>query len=197
MPRAAAASNSRSTLTLCTVGNTTALVVPWASSASRKRAAPARATAVLGVAHLGREGVGVQPVEQLGAVAGDDVQLRAVDVGVDEAGQDQAAGVLVALPVVAGRLVAGLRADDAAVLDQQPVVGAPAHAGGVDVAPGGRGGEVEQVAAQGDARGGGRSCQEATVSARGAAATLRATSRTHSRSQRTDADSWVRSCHSW
>ena len=44
MPRACAASNSVSTLTLWTVGNTTALVVPCASSASRKRAAPSRAT---------------------------------------------------------------------------------------------------------------------------------------------------------
>jgi hypothetical protein len=45
MPRTEAASNSASADTACTVGNTTAAVVPWASSASRNSSAPARATA--------------------------------------------------------------------------------------------------------------------------------------------------------
>jgi hypothetical protein len=46
---------------------------------------------------LGREGVAVQPVQQLGAVAGDDVELRAVHMGVDEARQQQPAALVVAL----------------------------------------------------------------------------------------------------
>ena len=45
-----------------------------------------------------------------------------------------------------------LHADDAAVLDEQPVVGAKAHRRRVDLAPRRRGGEIEQVAAHGDAR---------------------------------------------
>ncbi len=104
----------------------------------------------VGVARLGREGVRRQPVEQLGAVARDHVELRAVHVGVDEAGQDQPAAVVVALPVFAGRL--GLDGDDAAAFDQQPVVGAEAHRRRIDVAPGRRGAEIEQVAVDGDAR---------------------------------------------
>jgi hypothetical protein len=45
MPRSCAAANKASAETLCTVGNTAALVVPWANSASKNRAAPAAATA--------------------------------------------------------------------------------------------------------------------------------------------------------
>src|SRR5690606_40560275 len=48
----------------------------------------------VGEAALGGEGVFLQPFEQLLAVAGDDVGLRVMDVGVDEAGQDQLAAVI-------------------------------------------------------------------------------------------------------
>ena len=104
----------------------------------------------VGVARLGRKGVRRQPVEQLGPVAGDDVDLRTVDVGVDEAWQDQAAGMVVALPVFAGRL--GLHGDDPPRLGEQPVAGAKAHRRRVDVAPRRVGAEIEQVAVDGDAR---------------------------------------------
>ena len=96
MPRASAAAKSASTEPAWTVGKTTADVVPCASSASRKCAAAASAWSASRVARLGGEGVRRQPVEQLAAVAGDDVDLRAVHVGVDEARQDQAAAVVVA-----------------------------------------------------------------------------------------------------
>jgi hypothetical protein len=100
----------------------------------------------LGMARLGGKGVRRQPLEQLGAVARDHVELRAVHVGVDEAGQDPAAGVLPPRPALARRL--GLDRGDAPVLDQQPVVGPPAHRPALDLAPAGRRGEVEQVAVQ-------------------------------------------------
>ncbi|SEF66113.1 hypothetical protein SAMN05216242_103187 [Thauera chlorobenzoica] len=48
----------------------------------------------VGEAGFGGEGVFFQPGEQLLAVAGDDVGLGVVDVGVDEAGQDQLAAVV-------------------------------------------------------------------------------------------------------
>ena len=66
-----------------------------------------------------------------------------------EAGQDQPAGVVVALPAFARRL--GLGAGDPAVFDQQPVVGPKAKRGGFDLAPARRTGEIEQVAAECDA----------------------------------------------
>ena len=65
----------------------------------------------VGVAQLGGEGVGLQPVQQAGAPAADHVQLRAVHVGVDEARHQQAAAVVHTLPV--GARVRGLCADDA------------------------------------------------------------------------------------
>jgi hypothetical protein len=49
-------------------------------------ARPGCANGRVGVAQLGREGVGFEPVEQGRAVAGDDFQLRHVHMGVDEAG---------------------------------------------------------------------------------------------------------------
>ena len=146
----------------------------------------------IGVAQLGREGVGVQPVEQLGAEAGDDVELRAVDVGVDETGQQQAAAVVFGLPLGAGGEDAGrLGAEDLAVLDQQPVVRAPAHAGrGVGRIPARVGGEIKQVGAQ-------RQSGSGHERAKGWAVRRRATSRTVSRSQRSDAALCVTSCQSW
>ncbi len=110
----------------------------------------------VGISLLGGEGIALQPVEQGAAVARDHIELRAVHMGVDEAGQDQPAAVVDALPARVGLAVhraRRLRIDDAAVLDQQPVVGPPAHTGRV----GGRceagvGGEIEQVSPQRDTR---------------------------------------------
>ncbi len=79
----------------------------------------------IGHAHFGREGVGVEPVQQLCAPGADDVELRAVHMAVDEAGQDQLALVVDGAPVGTGRV--GLRADDAPVFDEQPMVGPKAH----------------------------------------------------------------------
>ena len=103
----------------------------------------------LAVQRFGRVGVRLEPVEQLGAVAGDHVELRAVHMGVDEAGQHQPAAMVDALPVVAGRL--GLEAGDAVALDQQPMRRAEPNGGRVRLTPGGRRGEIEQVAEDGDA----------------------------------------------
>jgi xanthine dehydrogenase small subunit len=86
-------------------------VVPCASSASRKCAAAASAWATSAWPRLGGKGVRRQPVEQFGAEARDDVDLRAVHVGVDEAGQDEATGVVVARPALSRRV--GLDGDDA------------------------------------------------------------------------------------
>ena len=41
------------------------------------------------------EGIVVQPIEELRAVGADDLSLRIVDVRVDEAGHDKAAGMIV------------------------------------------------------------------------------------------------------
>ena len=152
MPRASAAANSASTdAGVDGREDDRRRSCRGASSASRKCAAAASACAGVGVARLGREGVRRQPVEQLAAVAGDDVDLRAVHVGVDEARQDEAAA--------RGRDAASLRpggsalhGDDAAALGEQPVVGAKAHRRRIDLAPGRLGAEIEQVAADGDAR---------------------------------------------
>jgi hypothetical protein len=142
---------------------------------------------------LGREGVGVEPVEQLRAVAGDNVELRAVHMGIDQPRRDQPAAVVVALPAAAG--VSGAAAGDAAVFDQQPVIGVEAHLRRSDAAEAGVGSDVEQIAAQGElhrthactSRRRGRPC----------VANARATSRTCSRSQRIAADACVTSCQSW
>src|SRR5207237_8772707 len=94
--------------------------------------------------------LGGHPVQQLGAVARYDSDLRAVHVAVDEAGQDQATAVIVLGPCVVRRLFAPLRGDDAAAVDQQPVIGSMANRLRLDGAPFGRRREVEQIAAQGD-----------------------------------------------
>ena len=142
----------------------------------------------IGKALFGREGVGIQPVEQAGAVAGDHVQLRRMDVGVDEAGHQQSAAVVFTPPVGAG--VQRLRTGDAAVfVDQQPVVGPKAHALGRRAAPRGRAGEVEQVGADG--------CSVHAATFIATPGSERATSRTCSRSQRIDGALCVSSCHSW
>jgi hypothetical protein len=191
MPRASAAAKSAST-------------GPWVDGREdhrRRRSVPdegveeqrCRGLRVrrLVVAGLGGIGVRRQPVEQLGSVARHDVDLRAVHVRVDEAGQDEAAGVVVPLEFRTRRL--GLHRDDALAFDEQPVAGPPAQRRRVDVAPARRAGEVEQVAAQGEAARGGHARRFSMP----CPARLRATSRTCSRSQRADADACVTSCQSW
>ncbi len=78
----------------------------------------------VGEGALGREGVGVQPVQQLLTVGGDHAGLRVVDVGVDETGGDQRVGVFEDLHAVElGQQVAGVAdAGDAAILHQQDAV---------------------------------------------------------------------------
>ena len=49
---------------------------------------------LVGEGLLGDEGVVVEPVEQLLALRADDAGLHVVDVRVDEAGRDQAAGIV-------------------------------------------------------------------------------------------------------
>jgi hypothetical protein len=107
---------------------------------------------------------------------------------VDEARQHPPALVVAPLPAVAGGV--GLHAGYAAVFDPLPVVGANAHARAVALGPRRRGGEVEQVAAQGDALA--HRCFSGAGGAR-----RRATSRTRSRSQRSGGAAWLRSCHNW
>ena len=103
----------------------------------------------VGIAQLGRKGVSLEPVQQLGAVAGNHLQLRHVHMGVDEARHQQLAAVVVLRPGGVGGF--GLHAGDAAVVHQQPVVRPPAQAGRclAGHAPARVGGEVEQIGAQG------------------------------------------------
>jgi len=68
-----------------------------------------------------------QPVQQLGAVARNHVELRAVHVAVDEARQDQSAAMVVLRPRVVGNLRTRLHRNDLAAVDQQPVVGPKAN----------------------------------------------------------------------
>ena len=50
-----------------------------------------RRTAAVGPGHLGRIGVGLEPVEKLLAGCGDHVELRRMDMAIDETGDDEAA----------------------------------------------------------------------------------------------------------
>jgi hypothetical protein len=106
----------------------------------------------VGVALFGGEGVGVEPVEQGGAKAGDHVELRAVHMGVNEAGHQQAAAMVFLgdmLPARGQSLGGRLHGVDAAVFDENEVIWAPAHPGGLVRQGKTRvGGEVEQVGAQ-------------------------------------------------
>ncbi|MNP28141.1 hypothetical protein D3C76_1210910 [compost metagenome] len=78
----------------------------------------------IGELALGGEGVGVQPVQQLLAVGGDHAGLRVVDVGVDEAGDDQRVAVFDDLHAAYARQqVAGMAdVDDLAVFHDQQAV---------------------------------------------------------------------------
>ena len=67
-----------------------------------------------GVDELGLfgKGVVVQPVEQFGAIGGDDLHLREMHMGVDEAGQEEMRPVVDHLDAVAGlRRDLGIGAD--------------------------------------------------------------------------------------
>jgi hypothetical protein len=102
----------------------------------------------VGPGSFGREGVALEPFEQRRAVTGQHGDLRRVHVGVDEARQQQPARVHLARH--AGGWGLGLDGGDAAVgADQEPVRRAPADRGALRVAPGGAGGEVEQVGLDG------------------------------------------------
>ena len=90
MSRSSAASNSASTEPAWTVAKTSALVVPWRSSSSRKKAATASAWRAVGEGLLGREDMAFEPLHELLAVRGDALDLRIMDMRVDEAGDDQA-----------------------------------------------------------------------------------------------------------
>ena len=149
----------------------------------------------VGVPGLGRKGVALKPVQELGAPGGDHVELRAVDVGVDETRHQQLAAAVELEPVVSRGF--GLhRSDPASGVDQQPMRRAPANRWAVRVGQAGVGPEVEQV---GEDRRGHKCCPTTHRQATHASppANSRATSRTCSRNQRTAGEAWVRSCQSW
>ena len=149
----------------------------------------------VGVPGLGRKGVALKPVQQLGAPGGDHVELRAVDMGVDETRHQQLAAAVELEPVVARRL--GLhRSDPASGVDQQPMRRTPAHRRAERIGQAGISLEVEQV---GQDRRRHRRCSRRPRQRRHASppASSRATSRTCSRNQRTAGEAWVRSCQSW
>ncbi len=86
-----AEANNASTETLRTEPNTRALVVPLRSSSSTKNSAVSSAWPLSAKAASAGKVWRSSRVQQLLAVGGDDVDLREVDVGVDEAGNDQLA----------------------------------------------------------------------------------------------------------
>ena len=105
------------------------------------------------------EGVFFQPVQQLRPVGGDDLGLREMDVGVDEARQHQPAAMVVDRDAVrhlaAQRGPVPHRGDAAIDPDQQQPVLVMAQ--GIEVArPHGRAVEAEQASADGGGYGGGR-----------------------------------------
>ncbi len=105
----------------------------------------------VGVARFGREGVALQPVEQRRTEGGDDIELRRVHMGIDEARHHQMAAPVLPRPARVGGLVGGPHRMHPALLDQQPAVGLEAHGAGGVFAPAGVAQEVENVAAQGHA----------------------------------------------
>ena len=101
------------------------MVVPWRQELVEERAGDARGMGRVGELRLLREGVGVQPVEQLRAPGGDDLRLRHVDVGVDEPRHQQVRPVVDHLGAGGGlRQHRRRRADrrDQAVADQDRAV---------------------------------------------------------------------------
>jgi len=75
----------------------------------------------VGITRLGREGVALQPVEQPRRRRGDYIDLRQVEVGVDEARRDQRTAVI----IQGGRRVAPVR-------DEEVVLAVGHHAPGFD-----------------------------------------------------------------
>ena len=76
------------------VGKTEAVVVPLRRSSSKKNSAwPPHGG--IGEPPFRRKRISLQPLEQLRAVGGDDVDLRIVDMGIDEARQDQLTAIVV------------------------------------------------------------------------------------------------------
>ena len=123
MSRSSAASNKASTEPAWTVAKTSALVVPWRSSSSRKKAATPIGMGAVGEGLFGREDMAFEPLHELLAVRGDALDLRIMDMGVDEAGDDQAVERLdFGLGERLGEL--GMRAagEDEAVLDHEQAV---------------------------------------------------------------------------
>ena len=76
--------------------------MPWRNSSSRKKRATARRGRGRRTSALRRRCI-FEPVEQLRAVGADDARLRIMDVGVDQAGQDQLAGMVVDRRVLSAR----------------------------------------------------------------------------------------------
>ena len=72
-----------------------AVVVPERNEFIEEEISHARAMRGIGKFLLLDEGVILKPVEELGAVGANHLSLRIVDVGVDEAGGDETAGVVV------------------------------------------------------------------------------------------------------
>ena len=101
----------------------------------------------IGKACLGWERVVVQPIEQLGARAGQHIELGGVHMRVDEAGQHQAPGVIDTAPFGPRRL--RLHRFDALASHQQPMVGPPTHLGWLQLTPSRLAGKVQEVATQG------------------------------------------------
>src|SRR5690606_15952888 len=68
------------------------------------------------------EGIGVQPVQKLRAPAGDHLQLREVDMGVDEARQDQMRAVVDFRQAGTGEFRVVVHSEDAAIFEQDGAV---------------------------------------------------------------------------
>lgn len=80
---------------------------------------------LVGELAFAREGIGVQPIQQLFAVGTDHAGLRQVDMGVDQAGSDQRILVMGDFDVggQCGQQVAGMpQGTDLAVVDHQQAV---------------------------------------------------------------------------
>ena len=68
--------------------------MPWRNSSSQNNRAVSLRHRRVGEGFLGREGVAREPVEELQSLGADDAGLHVMDMGVDETGRDQAAGIV-------------------------------------------------------------------------------------------------------
>ncbi len=124
MLRASAASNSASTDWAWTVAKTSALVVPFLSSSSRKKPATSSAWPRSVKAASARKDVAFEPFEQLAAISGDAVRLGIMDMRVDEAGHNQARQAVDRHARKARRKIGMIaERDDQAVLDDEQPIG--------------------------------------------------------------------------